>query len=51
MKFYIVIVDVDGTVLKSRFRTSDQAFARASAYRAKGFRTVIKVVEDGQILN
>jgi len=51
MKFYIVIADVDGTVLKSRFRTSDQAFARASAYRAKGFRVVIKVIENGQILN
>lgn len=51
MKFYLVIADVNGTVLKSRYRTSDQAFARASAYRAKGFRTVIKVVENGEILN
>ena len=51
MKFYLVITDVNGTILKSRFKDSDSAFARASSYRAKGFRTVIKVVEDGQILN
>lgn len=51
MKFYIVIADVNGTVLKSKFRTSDQAFARASAYRSQGHKTIIKVVENGQILN
>jgi hypothetical protein len=51
MKFYIVIADVNGTVLKSKYRNSDQAFARASAYRAQGHRAIIKVVENGEILN
>ena len=51
MKFYIVIADVNGTVLKFRFRDSDTAFAKASTYRAKGYRVAIKVIENGQILN
>ena len=51
MKFYIVIADVNGTVLKSKFKDSDTAFARASIYRAKGYRVAIKVVDNGEILN
>ena len=51
MKFYIVIADVNGTVLKFRFKDSDTAFAKASTYRAKGHRVAIKVVDKGEILN
>ena len=51
MRYYILIVDVNGTVLKSKHRSYDSAMAKASSYRARGYRISIKVVQDGEILN
>ena len=51
MKYYILIVDVNGTVLKSKHRSYDGAMAKASSYRARGYRISIKVIQDGEILN
>ena len=51
MKFYIVIANVNGTVLRSRYKNRDSAFARASSYKAQGHRAIIKIVENGEILN
>ena len=51
MKLYILIVDVNGTVLKSKHRSYDSAMAKASSYRSRGYRAVVKVVENGEILN
>jgi hypothetical protein len=51
MKYYILIVDVNGTVLKSKHPSYDTAMAKASSYRSRGYRISIKVVQDGEILN
>jgi hypothetical protein len=50
-KSYIVIANVNGTILRSRWRSYDSAMARASSYRAQGFQVRIKVLINGQIMN
>lgn len=51
MKLYILIVDFNGTVIKQKHRSYDSAMSRASNYRSRGFRAIVKVVENGEILN
>ncbi len=50
-KSYIVVANVNGTILRSRWRDYESAMARASSYRSQGFQVRIKVIVNGEIMN